>query len=108
MHRSIVVFVCLILVAGAITWYWVLGTQESELGGQVNEAKVEQSAASDSDPRLTFATSFRNVRPGIEYVGDSDCQRCHEGISSSFHAHPMGMSARGYDLIKVDANNLMA
>lgn len=45
------------------------------------------------DPRLVFNTPFRNVKPGVRYVGDDACAKCHQDISKSFHAHPMGRSA---------------
>jgi hypothetical protein len=45
-----------------------------------------------SDPRLTFNTPYRNVRPDVRYVGDDACAGCHAGICDSFHRHPMGRS----------------
>ena len=45
------------------------------------------------DPRLTFPTSFRNVHPDVQYVGDANCARCHLTIDKAYHAHPMGRSA---------------
>jgi predicted CXXCH cytochrome family protein len=45
------------------------------------------------DPRLTFDTPFRNVRPDSKYVGDAACAACHSEIDKTFHAHPMGRSA---------------
>src|SRR5262245_3287006 len=44
------------------------------------------------DPRLTFATPYRNVRPEVRYVGDEACASCHHAISESYHSHPMGRS----------------
>ena len=46
-----------------------------------------------SDPRLTFETPFRNVRPEVRYVGDRACADCHADLVESFHHHPMGRSA---------------
>jgi hypothetical protein len=46
-----------------------------------------------SDPRLAFATPFRNVKPGVHYVGDAACAPCHRDIDKTYHAHPMGRSA---------------
>jgi len=51
------------------------------------------SGAPPPDPRLTFDTPFRNVRPGVAYVGDARCALCHKDLASSFHHHPMGRSA---------------
>jgi hypothetical protein len=45
------------------------------------------------DPRTSFPTAFRNVRPGVKYVGDASCAECHRAIDESYHAHPMGRSA---------------
>jgi hypothetical protein len=44
------------------------------------------------DPRLTYPTPFRNVRPDVQYVGDDACARCHRRESEAFHRHPMGRS----------------
>ena len=35
------------------------------------------------DPRLTFATPYRNVRPDVEYVGDPSCANCHVSHSKN-------------------------
>ncbi|HJZ90386.1 MAG TPA: tetratricopeptide repeat protein [Gemmataceae bacterium] len=45
------------------------------------------------DPRLTFDTPFRNVRPDVGYVGDAACAPCHQDIDHTYHRHPMGRSA---------------
>jgi hypothetical protein len=44
------------------------------------------------DPRLTYETRYRNVRPDVKYVGDGECAACHKGHCDSFHQHPMGQS----------------
>lgn len=46
-----------------------------------------------TDPRLTYDTPYRNVKPGVKYVGDAACETCHAGICKTYHAHPMGRSA---------------
>jgi Tfp pilus assembly protein PilF len=46
-----------------------------------------------ADPRLTFPTHFRNVRPGAKFVGDAACAGCHRSIAESYAKHPMGRSA---------------
>ena len=51
------------------------------------------STSKPSDPRLTFATPYRNVRPDVKYVGDETCAACHATESTSFRRHPMGRSA---------------
>ena len=45
------------------------------------------------DPRLVYATPFRNVKPDVKYVGDAACEGCHRAVCKSYHAHPMGRSA---------------
>jgi tetratricopeptide (TPR) repeat protein len=56
----------------------------------VVESAVE--AVADADPRLTFPTPYRNVRPETKYVGDEACAGCHAGIAATFRRHPMGRS----------------
>jgi cytochrome c-type biogenesis protein CcmH/NrfG len=34
----------------------------------------------------------KNARPGVAYVGDAACARCHREISESYRSHPMGRS----------------
>src|SRR5438270_7831566 len=52
----------------------------------------ESHAEVPADPRLTYATPFRNVRPDVQYVGDGACAGCHAGKSASYRRHPMGRS----------------
>jgi predicted CXXCH cytochrome family protein len=43
--------------------------------------------------RDVYADSpYRNARPGVAYVGDAACARCHREISQAYRAHPMGRS----------------
>jgi hypothetical protein len=42
--------------------------------------------------RWVAASPFRNVRPGVKYVGDAACAQCHPIQCDSFHQHPMGRS----------------
>jgi predicted CXXCH cytochrome family protein len=46
-----------------------------------------------TDPRFTYETIFRNIKPNVKYVGDESCAMCHEELCETFHAHPMGRSA---------------
>src|SRR5262249_36593676 len=39
-----------------------------------------------------FESPYKNTRPGVEYVGDAACARCHAEIAESYHQHPMGRS----------------
>ena len=60
-----------------------------------------------TDPRLTFATPYRNVRPEVGYVGDEACSVCHPRIAATYRHHPMGRSlsavARADRLERYDA-----
>ena len=47
---------------------------------------------SAGDPRLTYSTPYRNVRPDVKYVGDEACAACHQDISETYRHHPMGQS----------------
>jgi Flp pilus assembly protein TadD len=43
--------------------------------------------------RDVFADSpYLNTRPGVEYVGDAVCARCHGEIAKAYRGHPMGRS----------------
>ncbi len=44
------------------------------------------------DPRLSFATPYRNVRPDVKYVGDAACAACHGRQAKKYREHPMGRS----------------
>ena len=37
-------------------------------------------------------TPFKNARPGVAYVGDAACARCHREIALAYRSHPMGRS----------------
>jgi len=69
----------LALVAGLVftgKWLWQRG-QGKDHGGQ----------AAQQD-----APGYRNVRPGVNYVGDDACAACHDAIAESYRKHPMGRS----------------
>jgi Flp pilus assembly protein TadD len=51
-----------------------------------------RSGSASGDPRLTFATPYRNVRPDVKYVGDAACADCHAGKTRTYRQHPMGQS----------------
>jgi hypothetical protein len=50
------------------------------------------AAGSEGDPRLTYPTPYRNVRPDVRYVGDAACAECHAAVAESYRHHPMGQS----------------
>jgi predicted CXXCH cytochrome family protein len=67
---------------------WVLLTSRQRIG--VAGAK---SAGRSLRVRDVSADSpFLNARPGIAYVGDAVCARCHEEIARAYRLHPMGRS----------------
>jgi predicted CXXCH cytochrome family protein len=35
---------------------------------------------------------YLNARPGVAYVGDAECARCHVEIAAAYRGHPMGRS----------------
>jgi Flp pilus assembly protein TadD len=49
-------------------------------------ARVDQYA--DTWP----ASPWENARPGVKYVGDAACTRCHADIAETYRHHPMGRS----------------
>ena len=74
---------------GALGWCFVVRQGSGDV-------PVETPVPADvppPDPRLTFDTPFRNVKPAVQYVGDAKCALCHSEIDKSYHAHPMGRSA---------------
>src|SRR4051794_31754855 len=44
------------------------------------------------DPRLEYTGPFRNIHPGVRYVDEARCARCHEAIAATYSKHPMGRS----------------
>ncbi len=66
------------LIGGLAAWRWW-------------RPSVAPALAVD-DPRRTFATPFKNVRPEVLYVGDEACAGCHAGIAETYRRHPMGQS----------------
>ena len=73
--------------AGLAAWRWLTP------GPVPPDAVRHEPDSPPPDPRLTFQTEFRNVRPEVKYVGDAACARCHTRIAQTFREHPMGRSA---------------
>lgn len=48
--------------------------------------------ASDKPAWARYASPYENVQPGVKFVGDAACTRCHAQIASSYGRHPMGVS----------------
>lgn len=79
----------LALAAGFAAWYLV--APRTPPRPQADEVDVPDPPP--PDPRLTFPTAFRNVKPEVKYLGDTSCAGCHLRIDTTYHAHPMGRSA---------------
>jgi predicted CXXCH cytochrome family protein len=81
----------LALVIGllAVAHYW---NRRPESHPTVDARDGSSQHQHSPDPRLTFNTPFRNVRPEVKYVGDEVCGRCHPKIAESYAQHPMGRS----------------
>ncbi len=70
-RRGLIVLVVLALVAGA----WFVGPRRR---------------LSESTPEIK--TAYRNARPGVRFVGDEACTRCHSEIAATYRQHSMGRS----------------
>jgi hypothetical protein len=46
---------------------------------------------------LDIRSPYRNTRPGVKYVGDAACARCHAEIAGTYRSHPMGRSLAPID-----------
>jgi Flp pilus assembly protein TadD len=51
-----------------------------------------QSAPSPTGRPAAFVSPYLNTRPGVAYVGDRVCARCHDKETEAYHRHPMGRS----------------
>jgi predicted CXXCH cytochrome family protein len=60
--------------------------------GPVGPPPAAPPRASNEDPRLTYPTPYRNVRPEVKFVGDAACAGCHVKHAESYRLHPMGRS----------------
>src|SRR5262245_10486191 len=70
-----------IVLAGVAGWWWWPRSQGPGHG-----------PTPPDDPRLTFATPYRNVRPDVKYVGSDACAACHNEHANTYRKHPMGQS----------------
>ena len=79
-------FVVVTLLGIAIAWaVWT-----APRGAGRSSAKTSGGSLRARD---VYADSpFRNARPGVAYVGDSACTRCHQEIAVAYRSHPMGRS----------------
>src|SRR4051794_22302779 len=82
--------VCLALVSAAGGFAW----RQSATGRSPRTwigALLGRSGA-EATFRLAAESPYKNVRPGVKYVGDAACVRCHGEISETYRKHPMGRS----------------
>jgi Flp pilus assembly protein TadD len=49
---------------------------------------------------LDATSPYANTRPGVGYVGDAACIRCHAEIAETYRQHPMGRSLSSIDAAK--------
>src|SRR6266446_1509437 len=56
------------------------------------QARHDSFSYVPEDPRLTFGTPYRSVRPEVKYVGSAQCASCHPDQAASYRQHPMGRS----------------
>jgi hypothetical protein len=53
----------------------------------------ELQRADEPGGRLApLSSPYRNAGPGVAYVGDAACARCHREIAAAYRRHPMGRS----------------
>ena len=81
----------LVLAAGGVVVWLAVGRRPADVVPPGLPPAVADPPV--PDPRLTFDTPFRNVKPHVQYVGDESCAGCHADIDKKYHAHPMGRSA---------------
>jgi len=51
-----------------------------------------QTARTVTASELAARSPYKNTRPGVRYVGDESCVRCHREIAETYRQHPMGHS----------------
>lgn len=122
MNKSLLLSLLALATLGVCAWWLTQRPSQptpkdlDQLIAQSNEIPTDpisktsaKSKSASSDPRLTYPTIFRNVKPDVEYVGDSNCAQCHQELCTTFHQHPMGRSAiiaGGDDLEKLDPQSM--
>ena len=80
-----------VLLGGMLTVLLLAAVVTAFLGPRVTSVKPETSRTISA--RLWDASSpYKNTRPGVKYLGDESCTRCHVEIAESYRQHPMGRS----------------
>ncbi|MFN6139581.1 MAG: hypothetical protein ACK480_13915, partial [Planctomycetota bacterium] len=122
MNKSLLLSLLALAILGVCAWWLTQRKSQpttKDLDQLIAESKENstdpiskassKSKVASNDPRLTYSTIFRNVKPDIAYVGDSNCAQCHQELCTTFHQHPMGRSAiiaGGDDLEKLDPQSM--
>jgi tetratricopeptide (TPR) repeat protein len=71
----------LAFLVGAVWTFW-----------HARQAPPQPAAALERHAAFWPESPWKNARPGVKYVGDASCIRCHEDIAETFRHHPMGRS----------------
>jgi predicted CXXCH cytochrome family protein len=84
---GIVLIAGLVLLAGlGAVGAWLLRRSAQ------NSSSSSLPSPSEPDPRRTYTGPYRNIDPGVRYVGDARCAECHADITRTYGQHPMGRS----------------
>src|SRR5262249_30861726 len=79
----------LALFALLAAWRWrPMGRSPVIVAPAETPSQPGRHEAVTDDPRLTFATPYRSVRPEVQYVGDDACSACHRRLFQSYRSHP--------------------
>ena len=84
LRRAAVAVVALLAIGIA----WARWTSPRRNGS--SSAKISHRSTGARD--IYADTPFKNARPGVAYVGDAACIRCHREIALVYRSHPMGRS----------------
>jgi len=78
--------------AALVVGWWAMRTPPA-----IDPDPASKQATAPLDPRLTYPTRYRNVRPEVAYVGAERCAGCHREIAARYRGHPMGQSLAPLD-----------
>jgi predicted CXXCH cytochrome family protein len=81
-----------LIVLGLLALGGLFAVYRGRARGPADQPREGPRRTGPQDPRLTFATPFRNVRPEVKYMGDGACAVCHADKEETFRQHPMGRS----------------
>ena len=62
------------------------------IAGALWVARDRWQTALNGPARGEERTPYLNARPGVAFVGDEACTRCHAEIAADYRLHPMGRS----------------